>query len=141
MNNDSPVRGPDGDGLDSTRETMHRDLNRANTTVGIILVVVLGLAVAAVLAGIRAARSFERAETAEAAGTDRLWNSYLAQARAVRLTPEAGRREAVFNVIRNAAAIRKNAALRSEAIASLALSDIAGESPLQPIPKDVEQVE
>jgi signal transduction histidine kinase/DNA-binding beta-propeller fold protein YncE len=141
MNNDSPARGPDGDGLDSTRETMRRDLNRANTTVGIILMVVLGLAIAAVLAGIRAARSFERAEIAEASSTDRLWNSYVAQARAVRLTPEAGRREAVFNVIRNAAIIRKNAALRSEAIASLALSDIESEQPLQPIPKDVEQVE
>lgn len=135
------MRGPDDDGLESTREAMRRDLNRANTAVGIILVVVLGLAIAAVLAGIHAARNFERAEKAEAASTDRLWNSYLAQARAVRLIPEAGRRHKIFNVISNAAVIRSNGALRSEAIASLALSDIEIEQPLRTIPAGVEQVE
>ena len=120
---------------------MRRDLNRANTAVGIILVVVLGLAGAAVIAGMHAARNFSRAEQAEAASTERLWNSYVAQARAVRLTSEAGRREKIFNVVSNAAAIRINAALRSEAMASLALSDIETEQPLRPIPKGVDQVE
>lgn len=137
----SHVPGGEDDGLEVTRETMRRDLNRANTAVGLILVVVLALAIAAAIAGTHAARNFERAQKAEAASRERLWNSYLAQARAVRLTPEAGRREKVFNVISNAAAIRKNDALRSEAMASLALSDIAIEQPLRPTPPGVEQVE
>lgn len=132
---------PGDDGLEATRAAMRRDLNRANTAVGIILVVVFGLAVAAVFAGMRAARNFDRAVKAEASSTDRLWNSYIAQTRAVRLIPEAGRREKTFNVISNAALIRKDAVLRSEAIASLALSDIETGQPLQPIPKGFDQVE
>ena len=136
-----PARQPEADGLEATRESMRRDLNRANRAVGIILVVVFGLAVAAVIAGFHAARNFSRAEQAEAASTDRLWNSYVAQARAVRLTPEAGRREKIFNVVSNAAVIRKNAALRSEAMASLALADIEIEQPLRPVPAGIDQVE
>ncbi len=141
MNSDSPAHEPEADGLASTRESMRRDLNRANTAVGIILLVVLGLAVAAVIAGMHAARNFARAEVAEAASSERLWNSYIAQARAERLTPEAGRREKIFNVISNAAAIRRNPTLRSEAIASLALSDIEVELPLRAVPKRIDQVE
>lgn len=132
---------PGGDGLAATREAMRRDLNRANTAVGVILVVVLGLAVAAVIAGMRAAKSFQRAEKAEAASRERLWNSYVAQSRAMRLTPQAGRRVAVMNVISNATAIHRNPALRSEAIATLALADIESDSPLLPIPRGADQVE
>lgn len=127
--------------METTRETMRRDLNRANRAVGIILVVVMGLAIAAVIAGFHAARNFSRAEQAEISSTERLWNSYVAQARAVRLTPEAGRREKIFTVISNAAAIRRNAALRSEALASLALADIEIEQPLRSVPAGVDQVE
>ena len=129
-----------GDGLEATRAAKRPDLNRANTSVGIILVVVFGLAVAAVFAGMRASKNFGRAVAAEAEGRDRLWNSYLAQTRAVRLTPEAGRCEKIFNVLTNAAAIHKNAALCSEAIASLALSDIETGLPLQNIEKSFNQM-
>lgn len=141
MNHDPQRPNSNSDGLDATREAMRRDLNRANTAVGLILVVVLALAIAAVIAGMRAARSYERAEKAEAASRDRLWNSYVAQSRAMRLTPQAGRRVAVLNVISNAATIRHNAGLRSEAIATLALADIETDSPLQPIPRGADQVE
>src|SRR6478609_5347148 len=139
MNHD-PER-PTSDGLDATREAMRHDLNRANTAVGVILVVVLGLAVAAVIAGMRAAKSFTRAEKAETASRERLWNSYVAQARAVRLTPQASRRQTVLNVISNATLVRRNAGLRSEAIATLALTDIETDLPLQPIPRGADQVE
>ena len=141
MNPDFPQHESGTDGLEAMRESMRHDLNRANTSVGIILVVVLGLAMAAVIAGFHAARSFARAQQAEAAGTERLWNSYVAQAQAVRLIPEAGRREKIFNVASNAAAIRKDAVLRSEALASLALADIEIEQPLRSVPAGIEQVE
>lgn len=141
MNPDFPPPASGDDGLEAMRESMRHDLNRANTSVGIILVVVLGLAIVAVITGFRAAQNFSRAEQAEAESTERLWNSYVAQARAVRLIPEAGRREKIFNVVSNAAAIRKDAALRSEAVASLALTDIEIEQPLRPIPPGVDQVE
>ena len=138
--NHEPHR-PNSDGLDATREAMRQDLHRANTAVGVILVVVLALAVAAVIAGMGAAKNFERAEKAEAASRERLWNSYVAQARAVRLTPQAGRRDAVLNVISNATHIRHNASLRSEAIATLALTDMESAAPLQPFPVGADQVE
>lgn len=138
--NQHPQR-PNSDGLDATREAMRHDLNRANTAVGVILIVVLGLAVAAVIAGMRAAKNFARAEKAEAASRERLWNSYVAQSRAVRLTPQAGRREAVLTVVSNATTIRRNASLRSETIATLALTDIEQLSPVQPMPPGADQVE
>ncbi len=141
MNPDPTMPTPESDGLDATREAMRRDLNRANTAVGVILVVVLGLAIAAVIAGMRAAQNFARAETAETASRERLWNSYVAQSRALRLTPEAGRRQTVLNVISNATAIRHTVALRSEAIATLALSDIQTDTLIQPIPRGADQVE
>ena len=53
MNHDFLARRTEDDGLEATRESMRRDLNRANTAVGIILLVVLALAVAAVIAGLR----------------------------------------------------------------------------------------
>ena len=141
MKQDFPKDESAADGLEATRETMRHELHRANTAVGIILVVVFGLAVAAVIAGFHAAQNFSRAEQAEAASTERLWNSYVAQARAVRLTPEAGRREKIFNVISNAASIRKTAAVRSEAMASFALADIEVTLPLHSVPTGVDQVE
>ncbi len=141
MKQDFPAHNFGNDGLAATRESMRHDLNRANRAVGFILLAVFGLAVAAVIAGFHAARNFSRAEQAEAASTERLWNSYVAQARAVRLIPEAGRREKIFNVVSNAAVIRKNAALRSEAMASLALADIEIDQPLRSVPAGIDQVE
>ena len=46
-----------------------------------------------------------------------------------------------LNVISNATTIRRNAGLRAEAIATLALADIETERPLQPLPRDATQVE
>jgi len=141
MNPDFPPPEAGAAGLEATRDSMRQDLNRANTSMGIILLVVLVLAMAAVIAGFHAARNLSRAAQAEAASTERLWNSYLAQARAVRLSPEAGRRDKILNVVSDAAAIRKNDALRSEAMATLALEDIEIELPLRPAPAGIEQVE
>jgi len=131
----------DRDGLDATRNAMRRDLQRTATSVAVLLGVVLALALTGLFAGIRATHNLERAESAESSSRERLWHSYLAQARAVRLTPEAGRRQTVMSVISNAAAIRTTTALRTEAIASLALTDIQLESPVKPIPQGTVQVE
>lgn len=141
MKPDFPPPEAGADGLEATRDAMRRDLNRANTSMGIILLMVLVLEMAAAVAGFHAARNLSRAAQAEAASTERLWNSYLAQARAVRLTPEAGRRNKILKVVSDAAAIRKNDALRSEAIATLALEDIETELPLTSVPAGIEQVE
>ena len=89
-----------------TREEIQRGLQRMTTSVVVVLAVVLALALVAVAAGVHATRSLRRAELAEAQERDRLWHSQLAQARALRLTPAAGRREAALTALSSAAETR-----------------------------------
>jgi WD40 repeat protein/tRNA A-37 threonylcarbamoyl transferase component Bud32 len=55
----------------------------------------------------------------------RLWEAYLGEARALRRTDQPGRRFDSLEALRKAAAIRPALALRNEAIAALALPDVA----------------
>jgi eukaryotic-like serine/threonine-protein kinase len=63
------------------------------------------------------------ARLAEQQSRSELWQSYLAQARAQRLSGQAGQRYASLDAIRRATAIRPSLELRDEAIAALALPD------------------
>jgi len=54
-----------------------------------------------------------------------LWQSFLAQSASIRATSEAGRRERALEVIRQSAQIRPTIEVRNEAIAALALPDLA----------------
>src|SRR5207249_11843632 len=56
--------------------------------------------------------------------TEKLWDSYLAQARANRWTGRAGRRFDNLEVLKKAAEIRPDPELRNEAIAAMALTDV-----------------
>jgi len=56
--------------------------------------------------------------------TEKLWASYLAEARAIRLSGRAGRQFESLSVLRKAAAIRPSRALRNEAIGSMVLPDL-----------------
>jgi signal transduction histidine kinase len=93
----------------------------------VILAAVFMLGLGLVALSFRAHQSQRRAERAEAAATERLWSSYVAQARAERLTAEAGHRAAALTAISNAAAIRPSTQLRDEALASFALRDLVRE--------------
>lgn len=106
------------------REEARASVLRANRAVMGILVLVLLLGIAMVLASYRAHQHQRRAEVAEGQATERLWNSYLAQARAERLSTEAGHRVAALVAISNAAAIRPAPELRDEAIAALNSHDL-----------------
>lgn len=93
------------------------------------LIVALHLAVALGLTGIlwqwRHALTAEReARLAQQATTDHLWHSYLAQARALRLSGQPGRRFASLDALARAAAIRPHPELRHEAAAALSLFDL-----------------
>jgi signal transduction histidine kinase len=110
---------------------------RANMMVAAVLVAVLALALVAVLAGFRASRNQARTEEAEAAGRERLFNAYLEQARAERVSGAPGCQQAALEVINNAARVHASAALRTEAIACLALSDLTQEGPLLRTPRDL----
>ncbi len=76
----------------------------------------------------RAERAQERsrvdAEQARRDATEKLWGSYLAEARARRRSGEAGQRFESLAALSNAAAIRPSLELRNEAIAAMALADI-----------------
>lgn len=97
---------------------------RANRAVTAILILVVLLGVAMLFTSYRAFQSQRRAEAAEAQATERLWHSYLDQARAERLSTEAGHRSAALAAISNAAALRPSTELRNEAIGSLGLRDL-----------------
>jgi eukaryotic-like serine/threonine-protein kinase len=65
-----------------------------------------------------------RAEAAQRDATEKLRDSYLAQAHANRLTTEPGRRYRSLEILAKAAAIRPGPDLRDEAIACLPLIDV-----------------
>jgi serine/threonine protein kinase/WD40 repeat protein len=64
------------------------------------------------------------ARLAEQESRSELWQSYLTQARALRLSGQAGQRFDSLDAIRRATAIRPSLELRNEAIAALALPDV-----------------
>lgn len=66
----------------------------------------------------------DRAEQAERDGRDKLWSSYLAQARAGRYSGQPGQRFDGLEAIRLASLIRPTTDLRDEGIAVLGLADI-----------------
>jgi WD40 repeat protein len=63
-------------------------------------------------------------KSAEQASQEKLWESYLDEARAYRWSGRAGRRFHNLEIMAKAAAIRPSLELRNEAIASMALADI-----------------
>ena len=68
--------------------------------------------------------NLQRAERAEREAKVRLWDAYLAQARAQRRSGRAGQRFDALKAVAAAAAMRGSPELRSEAIAGLALVDL-----------------
>jgi hypothetical protein len=106
------------------RELLRRNFVRASTAVAVILLALLALAIAAVVASIRAARNQELAEVAGRERQAQLIRSLRTQARAERLSGEAGRRFEALQAISNAVALAPSAELRNEAIACLALDDL-----------------
>ena len=96
---------------------------RASLGAALVLVLVLG-AVGISWQWRRAEAARRRAESAEQNLTDRLWTSYLAEARANRWSGRAGRRFNSLEALGKAAAIRPSLELRNEAIACIALPDV-----------------
>ncbi len=103
-----------------------------------ILVLLLTVSIGSPIAAYQIRQQRERAETeaAHARASDQqtqaslrqaetnLWESYLAQAHARRLSDQSGRRYVSLEVLKKAAGIRPSLELRNEAIACLALRDV-----------------
>jgi len=124
MSADTPPSRPAGPELKSRRAEIHQSVSAAGRGLALIMAAVLVLAVGAIILGARAVRQEQRAEAAELTAREQLRDSYLAQARAVRLTGRMGRRHDALAAISNAAAIRPSIELRNEVISSLALLDV-----------------
>jgi serine/threonine protein kinase len=105
-----------------------RKLVRRHKLAFIALSIVAGLLIlglgAATVAGVRIARDSQRIRQANTVATEKLRASYLSEALARRTSSRAGQRFGTLETLRKAADIRPSLEVRSEAIASLALSDL-----------------
>ncbi|HUL51147.1 MAG TPA: ATP-binding protein [Candidatus Nitrosotalea sp.] len=113
--------------VEKRRVEIQRSLSRINTAAGVIVIIVIALAITAFLAAWRAGRSAHQAQAATVRAEEELWKSYLAQARAGRLSGIMGSKQAGLDAIRAAARIRPDARLRNEYLAHLALLDYDSE--------------
>jgi hypothetical protein len=93
--------------LQRQRESIRRALLRTNMAAGLILLVLIGLALAATLQANRAVQQRARAVRAEQDARDKLWSAYERQARGTR-----------------AALLRPTLDLRNDAILSLTTADL-----------------
>ena len=99
--------------------------NPLPATLGAILLIALTtLAFGATIAAIKIDKSRSRAVAAEHDAREQLYASLLAQARASRMTGQAGHRIDALAALKKAAAIRPSLELRNEAIAALTLVDL-----------------
>ena len=112
------------DQIQRRRMAIRRGLSRAGWAVLAIVGVVLGLAVAGVLAAYRASGNARQAQAAKHQAEEELCRSYLAQASSGRLNGQMGRRKAGLRILEMAAKIHPSLDLRNEVIAHLALTDV-----------------
>jgi len=99
--------------------------NPLPATLGSVLFLALvALAVGSTLAAVKINKSLQRAVAAEHESIEQLYTALLAQARASRMTEQAGHRIEALEAIKKAAAIHPSLELRNEAIAALTLVDL-----------------
>ena len=129
---------PSDNELRQQRERIQRGLLRANAAAAVILFVLIALAVSAVVAAWRAEQSARTAHDASRQATvqreraeEELSKSRLAEARALRVSGQLGRREKALAALRDSARIHPTRAACDEAVASLALQDFEEEGSLR----------
>src|SRR5262245_7936918 len=91
--------------LQRQREEIRHGLVRVTTAGAIIVLVVVALATASILEAYRSRRAAQRAEAATRQGREALYEACLAQARAVRVSGESGRRSRALSALKEAARI------------------------------------
>ena len=112
------------DQLQRRREIIRRGLLRVNMAALAIVAVVVTLAIVAIIAGFQAQQNATEAQAATAKAEDQLFNSYIAQTTAGRLSGVMGRKSSGLKTITAAARMHSTLALRNEAIAHSALTDL-----------------
>ena len=107
---------------DSTVYVLRKTLRRYRAAIAVASVVLIVAMAGTVFSSIY----WRRAVREKAVATSRLWDSYLAQARAGRFSGRPGQRFASLDALKRAATIRPSSELRNEAIACMALPDVRG---------------
>ena len=135
--NQSTAKPSDAE-LRRQRERIQRGLLRANAAAAVILFVLIALAISAVVAAWRAQQSARTAHDASRQATvqreraeEELSKSRLAEARALRVGGQLGRREKALAALRESARIHPTREARDEAVAALALLDFEEEGSLR----------
>lgn len=142
MNDDltpKPPRLPDEE-IQRRHDQIRRGLARSNMVTAVAFFISIGLALVAVFYALQAHHHARSAQAATTRATEELWNSQLAQARALRWSDKVGRRREGLQAIRDAVRIRPSSELRDEAIATLALMDLGPGEFWQPMPANVEAI-
>ena len=99
--------------------------NPLPAALGLVLALAITtLAVGSTIAAVKIDKARTRAVDAENDAREQLYAALLAQARASRMTPQAGHRTEALAAIQKAAAIHPSLELRNEAIAALTLVDL-----------------
>jgi eukaryotic-like serine/threonine-protein kinase len=93
--------------------------------IALVALLLVTVAVVSTASAVRIDRAREAAVSAERREAEELWESYLAQARAQRWSGRPGRRFDALRAVTNALAFKSSVALRNEAIAAMALADVA----------------
>ena len=102
-------------------------VRRNKLVFAVVLVVTAWLVLAlgvATMAAIRIQRDNRQILKAKNDATEKLWGAYLMEARALRASRRQGQRFASLDAVSKAAAIRRDLAVRNEALACLAVSDL-----------------
>jgi WD40 repeat protein len=121
--NDEPIRArPAGPAEKLWRWCRRKPALSASLASSLLLL--LALTVVSATTAARVQRESDRTRIAKRDAEEKLWASYLAQARAGRLSGVAGRRADSLAAVTAAARMKPSLALRNEAIACLALSDL-----------------
>jgi serine/threonine protein kinase/WD40 repeat protein len=94
------------------------------TAATIVTATLILAAVIATVAAFRIQRDNRQIRKANDEATEKLWTSYLSEARAIRNSQMQGRRYDSLISVSNAAAIRRDLTVRNEAIACLSVSDL-----------------
>ncbi len=136
---DRPIRARRSSTLEHCWRWCRRNRAVAALAAGLLLALVI-LAIGSTVAYVLVGFQRDRAQVAELEKTHKLWESYVEQAHARRLTRQAGQRFDSLEILRNAIDLGRSLELtpeqilrmRNEAIACLALKDLRFERQLEP---------
>lgn len=128
---DIPIRARPAGSLEHAYRWARRQPRLAASLITCVLLLI-ALATVSTVAAIRLGRERDQTEAAQRNAEARLWNTYVAQARAARHSARPGHRAESLRAVRAAAAMKPDTVLRTEAVGAWVQPDIGNEVQWQP---------